>query len=109
MSGIVILKAEDLNLKPTVDFGPEVENCGFDHAQLLEAFKTAGLRPVTDAQALISAIINLGFEGYVPDEDFFRQDKPDCPCYEEMEGFVRDRYLSRHGGWPPEVRWLLEK
>ena len=105
---IITTTLEKLGLEAVVDFGPEVGNFGYRHEDAIAAFNAKGYKPVSRAEDLFREVF-AGFQGYIPDENFFVAKKPDCPLVDGCSKITYDRYLFRHGGWAPETVWLLEK
>ncbi len=107
MTRFITITLEELDLQMTVDFGEEVGNCGYSHKDVVKAFKAKGLTPITNVEDLYQVVFHAT-DTYFPDQTFFEDDVPDCP-YKDGNEFIRDEYLSHHGGWPPGSKWVLIK
>lgn len=103
----VVVTLEELGIKPTIP-NEDGSRLWFDHSQVVEAFRAHGLGPVVYVKDLFEKIFNTSFKGYVPDEKFFTEENPSCPCF-EIDEFYKSHFLDTDGGWPPYYQWLLEK
>lgn len=102
-----VITLEELGIIPTVKIEDEPERW-FEHSQVVAAFKAHGLSPLANVKDLLEAIFNTEFVGFVPDEAFFTNEKPECPFF-DVEEFYKSDFLDSYGGWQPKAKWLLEK
>jgi hypothetical protein len=104
---VVVVTLEELGIIPSIPNEDDSELC-FDHSQVVETFKALKLGPVLYVKDLLAIVMSAPFIGYVPDEKFFSEQKPNCPFF-DIEEFYESKFLDVNGGWQPRCKWLLEK